>query len=64
MPNDGEALPRRHGIDRGQVVEDPSDHIRAVESRGGTSGRGVGGRGMGEGRTRQSEIGVEGSGLG
>jgi hypothetical protein len=27
-----------------RVVEDPPDQVRAVESRGGTGGRGVGGR--------------------
>ncbi len=30
------------------VVEDPPDQVRAVESRGGTGGRGVGGRGWGK----------------
>ncbi len=28
-----------------RVIEDPPDQVRAVESRGGTGGRGVGGRG-------------------
>ncbi len=31
-----------------RVVEDPPDQIRAVESRGGTGGRGVGGRRWGK----------------
>ena len=30
-----------------RVIEDPPDQIRAVESRGGTGGRGVRGRGWG-----------------
>ena len=35
-----------------RVNEDPSDQIRAVESRGGTGGRGVGVRGGGGGGPR------------
>ncbi len=30
------------------VVEDPPDQVRAVESRGGTGGREIGGRGWGK----------------
>ncbi len=51
-PNDGEAQPRQHGIDRG-----PPDQIRAVESRGGTGGGGVGRRGWGKVRRGKVEEG-------
>ena len=40
-----------------QVVEDPPDQVRAVESRGGTGGRGVGGRGWGKVRRGKVEEG-------
>ncbi len=38
----------RHRSRSFQVVEDPPDQIRAVESRGGAGGRGVGGRRWGK----------------
>ena len=40
-----------------RVIEDPPDQIRAVESRGGTGGRGVGGRGWGKVRRGKVEEG-------
>jgi hypothetical protein len=40
-----------------RVVEDPPDQIRAVESRGGTGGRGVRGRRWGKVRRGKVEEG-------
>ncbi len=53
VPNDGVAPPQRHGIDRGRVVEDPPDQIRAVESRVG-EGRVEDGSGVGGGERSDS----------
>ncbi len=39
------------------VVEDPPDQVRAVESRGGTGGRGIGDRGWGKVRRGKVEEG-------